>query len=294
MRSLTLRVIVCVAIAIWLRLPAAARATNAQGPAPKRIISLVPAATEMLFAMGAGNAVVGVSSYDKFPPEVASRPKVGALLDPNFERILSLKSDLVIVYGTQADLIARLTRAGVPMFDYQPSGLPDITATVRALGARVGHVEAATKVAGDIERDVEGIRKQVAGRPRPKTVLVFEREPGSLRGLYVGAGIGFMHDMLEAAGGTDAFDDVKRLSLQATAELMLARAPEVIIEVHASSKPADLLKRETAVWNSLPALPAVRTGRVYLLADDRLTIPGPRVADGIRIMARALHPDVFK
>ena len=75
---------------------------------PRRIISLIPAVTEMLFAMGSGNQVVGVSSFDKYPPEVASRQKVGALLDPDIERILALKPDLVVVYGTQQELIARL------------------------------------------------------------------------------------------------------------------------------------------------------------------------------------------
>src|SRR5262245_28643741 len=111
----------------------------AQTPAPvRRIVSLAPAVTEMLFAMGAGQDVGGVPSYDTYPPEVQSRPKLGALLDPDFERLLTLKPDLVVVYGTQNALIARLNQVHVPYFSYQHAGLADIPVTIRQLGDRIG------------------------------------------------------------------------------------------------------------------------------------------------------------
>lgn len=261
---------------------------------PKRIISLVPAVTEMLYAMGAGHEVAGVSSYDRFPPEAATKPKVGALIDPDFERILSLRPDLVVVYGSQVDLIARLQRAQLPIFNYRHAGLADVIVTIRELGARIGRAPEAEAVSATIERDIDAVRRQVAGRPRPKTALIFGREPGTLRSIYVSAGIGFLHDMLEVAGGADAFDDVKRQSLQATTEILLARAPDVIVEAHAAlGWTPDRLIRERDLWRALPSLPAVRTGRVYILADDRLSIPGPRVADAIRVLARVLHPEAF-
>jgi cobalamin transport system substrate-binding protein len=261
---------------------------------PRRIISIIPAVTEMLFAIGAGDRVVGVSSYDNYPPEVTSRERVGALIDPNIERILTLRPDLVIVYGTQQELIARLDRAGVPRFDYQHAGLADITVTLRRLGERIGLAQDADRVASRIERDIGDVRARVSGRPRPKTALIFGREAGSLRSIYASAGVGFLHDMLEAAGGTDAFADVKSQNLQLSAETLLARAPEVIVEVSASAGwTPEKIERERRVWNALPSLPAVRTGRVYILADDRLSIPGPRVAEAIRLLARALHPTAF-
>ena len=260
--------------------------------APKRIISLVPAVTEMLFAIGAGDEVVGVSSYDRFPAEATTRPKVGALIDPDFERILSLKPDLVVVYGSQAELIARLGRARLPLFHYRHAGLSDVTSTIRELGVADRARGEANDVAAAIERDIAAVRARVAGRPRPRTALVFGREPGTLRNIYVSAGIGFMHDMLDAAGGADVFADVKRQSLQATTEVLLARAPEVIVEVHASEGwTPERIARERQVWNGLPSLPAVRTGRIYMLTDDRLSIPGPRVAEAIRLLADVLHPE---
>src|SRR4029079_18962286 len=104
----------------------------------RRIISLLPAATEMLFLLGAGTRIVGVSNYDRFPPEVERIAKVGGLLDPDVETMLSLKPDLVVVYDTQTDLKRQLERAQVPMFAYIHRGLPDITETIRALGTRIG------------------------------------------------------------------------------------------------------------------------------------------------------------
>jgi len=286
--SVVLLVIVCA-----ITFPDVLQTSHSPQASPRRIISLIPAVTEMLFAMNAGDLVVGVSSFDRYPPEVAKRERVGALLDPDVERILSLKPDLVVVYGTQKELITRLERAGVARFDYQHAGLADITVTIRRLGQRIGRADEADRLAAGIERDISAIRTQVAGRPRPKTALLFDREPGSLRGMYASAGIGFMHDMLEVAGGADAFGDLKRQSLQLSSETLLARAPEVIIELQTTEGwPPDRIARELAVWKALPAVPAVRTGRVHIIADDRLSIPGPRVAEGARILARVLHPEV--
>jgi iron complex transport system substrate-binding protein len=245
----------------------------------------------MLFAIGAGDDVIGVSSYDSFPPEVKTRPRVGALVDPDFERILSLRPDLVVVYGTQVDLIARLERARIAMFRYEHAGLADITSTIRAIGDRTGHADRGRALADQIDRDIDTTRRSVAGKPRPKTVLIFGREEGALRAIYASGGVGFMHDMLEAAGAQDIFADVKRQNVQATSELLLMRAPDVIIEVHTGEPwPDDRIAREKRVWNGLPSLPAVKTGRVYELVDDRLSIPGPRVAEAVRLLARVLHP----
>ncbi|MGE3888472.1 MAG: ABC transporter substrate-binding protein, partial [Vicinamibacterales bacterium] len=257
---------------------------------PQRIVSLVPAVTEMLFAIGAGSQVAAVSSYDQDPPEVKALPRVGALLDPDVERILALRPDLVITYGSQADLQAQLARAGIPFFDYRHAGLAAITETMRALGARTGHAREAEAAARGIESRLATIRSASAGRARPRTLLVFGRERGALRNIYASGGRGFLHDMLEAAGGANVFADVDRESVQATTELILARAPEVILEVRS----ADILTteeatREAASWAPLASVPAVKRQRVVVLTGRGLTVPGPRVADVVERMAEALR-----
>jgi iron complex transport system substrate-binding protein len=248
----------------------------------------------MLFAVSAGDQVVGVSSFDTYPPEAMTKPRVGALLNPDVERILSLKPDLVVLYVTQKELASRLERAQVPTFAYRHTGLADIGTTIRALGDRVGRAPEAARVVHGIEIGLNEVRQSVAGRPRPRVSLVFGREPGSLRGIFVSGGVGFLHDLVDTAGARNAFADVKRESLQVSAETMLARAPEVIVEMHQSNWDQSATAREQRVWRTLTALPAVRANRIHTLADDRLFIPGPRVVDAARILAGVIHPGAVK
>ena len=119
-------------IVLWLVAASAVGSTAA-----RRVISIIPATTEMLFAMGAGDRVVAVGSYDRYPPEVEHLPRVGALLDPSVERILAMRPDLVVLYGTQTELKNQLDRTNIPYYSYTHRGLADITGTIRALGVRV-------------------------------------------------------------------------------------------------------------------------------------------------------------
>ncbi|HMC78354.1 MAG TPA: ABC transporter substrate-binding protein [Vicinamibacterales bacterium] len=283
-------------VATLLAAPPDHQITKSPDPQIDRIISLVPAATEMLYAIGAGPRVVGVSSYDSYPPEVKTLPKVGALLDPNVELMLSLKPRMVVVYGSQVDLKEQLGRAGVAVFDYRHAGLADVTTTIRALGERTGTGAKAEEVARGIERGLDGVRRRVQGRPRPRTLLVFGRERLALRGLYASGGVGFLNDMLDVAGGSNVFGDVKVQAVQASTEQLLARRPDVILETRAvnSAWPSGDHQAELNVWNALASVPAVRNHRVLFLFDDRIVIPGPRVVEGTTAMAKALHPDAFK
>lgn len=268
---------------------------RADSAAPRRIISLIPATTEMLFDMGVSDRIVGVGTFDRFPPEVSRFPRVGGLLDPNVERILSLKPDLVIVYETQNDLIAQLTRAGVPMFRYRHQGLPDIVQTIRSLGTRIGATREADAAASRIEARLAEVRRRVEGRPRPRTLLVFGREPGSLRRIQASGGYGFLHDLLELAGGSDVLSDFQRQSVEMSTEMVLARAPDVIIELqYGDSLRREQIEAETRVWDALPAVPAVRRKQVHLLVGDEFVVPGPRIAQAAERFARVLHQDVFK
>jgi iron complex transport system substrate-binding protein len=264
----------------------------AQNSAPRRIVSLVPAVTEMLFAIGAGPDVVGVSSYDREPPEVERLPRVGALLDPDLERILSLKPDLVVVYGTQDELRSQLGRAGVPMFPYAHAGLAGIMTTIRTLGERLGRVEGTARVIGQISADLDVVRRRVAGRPPPRVLLVFGRDPQALRSVFASGGIGFLHDVLELAGGINVLADVRRESLQIAAEQILAKRPDVILELRAEA-PDGAETEALATWGTLPALPAVRLKRVYLLRGSEVVVPGPRIARAATRFARVLHPGAW-
>jgi iron complex transport system substrate-binding protein len=276
-------------VAVWLACIQLALSQTS----PQRIISLIPAVTEMVYAIGAGPQLIAAGSFDSYPPEVASLPRVGGLLDPDVERILSLKPDLVIVYGTQNDLRLQLERAGINQFSYKHGSLDGVMETIRALGARLGRQEAAERLAVDLENRLSTIRRKVSGRARPRTLVVFGRDALALRGIFAAGGFGFIHDMLTTAGGDNVFADVKRESVQATSELVLQRAPEAIIEMRQSLNP-DQIAAERAIWSALTSLPAVRTERIYILTDPSLPVPGPRVAQATEMIAKTLHPEAFR
>jgi iron complex transport system substrate-binding protein len=259
---------------------------------PLRIVSLVPSATEMLFEMGAGSRLVGVSSFDTFPPEATRLPRVGALLDPDVERILSLRPDLVITYASQTDLHTQLGRADVRSFVYRHGSLADIFSTLRELGSALGLATEARTTAARLERELDLVRTHVAGQPRPTVMLVIGRESQTLRTINVSGGYGFLHDLIETAGGRNVFADVPRESLNISTETILARAPDVILDLRYSDPPSpDQLVRERNTWDALPGVPAVRTRRVYVLYGAELVIPGPRVVLTAQTFARALHPN---
>lgn len=270
-------------------------ATTGSAAPPQRIVSLIPAVTEMLFAIGDSRRIVGVSNYDRFPPEVSRLVHVGGLLDPDVERILALRPDLVVLYNTQVELKQRLDRAGIGYYSYEHRALPDIMTTWRAIGARIGSAARANAAATGMEAEIAAIRKKVSGMPRPRTLLVFERERSALRNVYASGGYGFLHDMLETAGGENVFADVNRQSVEASTEMILARKPDVVIELWYGDLAKDLdLSRQPQAWNALGSVPAVRNHRVYELAGDEFVVPGPRVVAATRRLAETLHPGIFK
>ena len=256
------------------------------------VVSLVPAVTEMLFAIGAGPQVIGVSSFDNWPPEVARLPKVGALLDPDVERILRLRPGVLVLHVSQTELRAQVERAGIRTFSHATGGLADVTKTMRAIGAMVGRAAEADEAAAAMERRLALIGRRAAGRPHPRTLLVFGREPGSLRAIDASGGVGFLHDILTLAGGENVFASQRREAVRVSTEAIIAAAPEVIVDLrYGQALAPGELERERAVWNALASLPAVREGRVRVLAGDRFVIPGPRIVDAAEDIAAAIQMD---
>jgi len=260
----------------------------------RRIVSLVPALTEMLFAIGAGPQVVGVGSFDTYPPDVQKLPRVGALLDPNTERILSLRPTLVLTYGSQTELHKQFERAGIKAYIYRHGGIETIFQTLLDLGDATGQRKQADEVVRGLQTRLNAVRERVRGRPKPRVLLVIGRQPKTLREIYVTAGKGFLDEMLEIAGGRDVFADVGRESTQPSHETIIARGPDVIVELQAEAmfKPGDAAE-DVAVWSTLASLPAVKNKKVHILTGQYLVVPGPRIADATEAMARTLHPESF-
>ena len=271
-------------------------ASPAQPASPAhRIVSLVPNVTEMLFAVGAGSQVVGVSSYDDFPAETKSLPRVGALLDPDTERIFSLRPDLIIVYGSQTELEEQFARTGIRVYPYRHGGIENVLQAIRDVARLTGHAPEGERVVRGMQTQFAAIRERVRGQPRPKTMVVIGRDAGELRGVYASGGIGFLHEILDIAGGDDVFADQKREAVQPSNETMIVRGPQVIVELHPGDPPATaVLQKERAAWNQLASVPAVRNNRVHLLYGGYLLAAGPRLGQAAETLARVLHPEAFK
>jgi iron complex transport system substrate-binding protein len=260
----------------------------------RRIVSLVPSLTEILFAIGAGPSVVGVDSFSSYPPAVEKLPRVGALVDPDVERILSLRPDLVVTYGSQTVLETQLTRASIRTYSYRHGGVDRVLDSIKDLGRATGRVKEADAVVARITSQLDSLRARVKGRPRPRTLLVIDRQPGTLREVYASGGVGFLQDMLTAAGGDNVFADTLTESVQPSTETLLARAPQVILEVRAEGLiEQSAVQGERNVWVALGSVPAVRQGRIYFLSGSHLVVPGPRLVQGAEDFARVLHPDLF-
>jgi iron complex transport system substrate-binding protein len=172
---------------------------------------------------------------------------------------------------------------------YSHAGLADVTVTLRQLGERIGAGPEAQRLATDIERRIDAVRSASANTSRPRTLVVFGRDPFALRGIYASGGVGFVHDMVTAAGGDNVFADAKREAVQATTELIISRGPEVILELRAEPMEREAKDKEARTWSSLASVPAVRSGKVRILDDPRTVVPGPRVAEGIELIAAALR-----
>jgi iron complex transport system substrate-binding protein len=264
---------------------------NASNPnaAPERVVSLVPTVTEILFALGAGDRVVGVSDFDNYPPEAMERPRVGALINPNVERIFQLQPDLVITYGTQFLLQERLAAAGIRQYPFVSGSIQHVLESIRALGREMGLAEESDRLSSEIELTLESIREG-SRENRPKVLLAHNREIGTMGSFYTGGGRSYFDELIEIAGGQNIFGDIDENIFQPSLEEVLKRAPEVIIELLPSDPEGKArIDQRLADWQALAAVPAVRKGRVYVLSGDHLLLVGPRLHLAAAEMAEAIR-----
>jgi len=270
--------------------PSATKAAGPTGAAEtthvvKRVVSLSPSTTEALFAVGAKDVVVGRSRYCDFPPEALALPQVGGFADPNFEAVLALKPDLVVGARGPAgvQLLDRLTAFGTEGYFPETESFAQIDAMLLGVGARTGREKEAQQVVAQMHAREAEVQAAVAGRPRPRVLLVFGLEP-----IVVGGPRSFPNEMLDRAGADNA---VREGGLYPTLgmEQIFALDPDVVMNAASQeAHGAQRITREAPGWRELRA---VKSGRVIPIPDESVLRPGPRVAEGVVVFARALHPD---
>ncbi len=253
-------------------------------PNPPRIVSLAPNLTEMLFALGLGERVVAVTSYCDYPAAALSKEKIGSTLQPNLERLIALKPDLVIVStASQLEGLAQqLERLNIPLYITNPRTVRDVLASIRHVGEVTGAVAQAEQLAAALDERIQRVEQRVAQQPKPRVFFVLQLAPLITAGRNT-----FLNDMLALAGGASISGAESADYPQFSREAVIARAPEFII---APAMHGDGALGDKELQQAFAATPAVRNQRIVRIHPDLTSRPGPRLIDGLEQLADALHP----
>ena len=265
---------------------------------PRRIISAAPSITEMLYDLGLGDRVVGVTSFCHYPPEVREKPQIGSYMYPNFEAMLAMKPDLIVVLKEHGELIKKLQTFNLPVLELQHNDIAGIYDSIQELGRRLGVEETAAGRVDRIRRGLEEVRTRAAGRPRRSVLFIVGRTPGTINDLIVVGSGSFLNELISIAGGVNIMAGSPGHYPKIPREELYARRPEVIIDMGDMSDTdgvSEAHKRSVVkLWDVLPMLPAVKEKRVYAVANDIFVVPGPRVVLTAQELLKMIHPELAR
>lgn len=249
----------------------------------RRIVSLAPSVTEVIYGLGAGDRLVGVCGQCDYPEVVTHLPRVGGYLAPSVEAVLGARPDLVVAVPSPGnrEAVRAIERTGVRVLVVQDRTLEDLWPQIRALAAALDIADAGERLVATVGAGLESVRGRVAGLPRQRALLVVGHSP------LIVAGRGTLQDeLLTLVGGVNVAADAGGAWPQVSLELVVDRAPEVILDAAMGTEEGG---RE--LFAALTTVPAVRDGRIVALRDDALFRAGPRVAAAASRLAAAVHPD---
>jgi iron complex transport system substrate-binding protein len=260
---------------------------------PQRVISLAPSNTEILFAVGAGDQVVGVTQYCNYPPEAQERDQIGGFSAKtiSIEKIVALEPDLVLAAGEiHQPVIEALEQVNIPVYALDPNTLEEVYTRLELVGRLTGHEEEAAQVVTDMQGRVRAVSERVGTIPQEDRLSVYWEvfdEPRMTAGPAT-----FIGQLIELAGGVNIFADVSEDYPQISDEEVIGRNPAVIMGPETMG---EKLTIETVAqrpgWDQVDA---VQNGRIYLFDGDMVSRSGPRLAQVLELMARALYPDLFE
>jgi iron complex transport system substrate-binding protein len=248
-----------------------------------RIVSLAPANTEIAFAIGAGAKMVAGTSYDDYPAAAKSLPKIGDFRSPNVEKIASFQPDLVLAAGgIQASLRSKLEKLGMQVYVVDPKTYDGVMTDLTNLGQLTGSTEQAQQVADTMQKAKDDVQAQVASASRPTTFVEIYSKP-----LMTAGGGTFIDDMITLAGGSNLGATAGSGFPTFSTEVLFKDDPAVYIADSGSmSKPGDITKR-----SGFADLTAVKDGHVYVIDDNLIARPGPRLAQGLQELVKMIHPE---
>jgi iron complex transport system substrate-binding protein len=255
---------------------------------PKRIVSLAPSVTETLFALGAGELLVGICTFCDFPREVERIDRIGSYIAPNVEAIIAKAPDVVIgVPPNSPEAIAALQRAGLRVVIIQVDTIAQIEEAMRTIAHEAGRDAQGEALLGELRQRMAAVRARLQDAPPRRVLMVVGQNPL----IAVGSGI-FLNELITQAHGINIAADTHQQWPRLSLEVAVAKQPEVIIDGSMGSEEKDP-DQLFGVWQNFPELPAVRNGRLYGRRSYTLLRPGPRLAEGFEEIARLIHPEWF-
>ncbi len=259
---------------------------------PRRIITIAPNSAEIICALGACDSIVGVSKFCVYPPKLRDRPRVGGLFDPDIEKIIALRPDLIVLRG-RSETVERLAAdQGITLYFDRTEKLGDVVQTLRELGERLGCGKEAERLVEKFLARIQRVRKRVEEESRPRVLLTVSRQPDRLANLMTTGRGTFLDEMIEIAGGVNVFGRLDMAYPQISPEGIVAHRPDVIIELMPEVELDAKLERQlSGQWKALDSVPAVRSLRIHFITDDNALIPSPRYVEIIEKVSRILHPE---
>ena len=258
---------------------------------PTRIVSLAPNLTEILFALGLDEEIAAVSSNSDYPPEAAKKSKVGTFWQPNTEAIIASKPDLVITlwFEQQKSVADSLNRLGYEVLTLKIEKIEELLTAIQNIGTATGCRQRSDELAENISTQLDDLKSKLSLTNKVKMLWVVQVEP-----LRVAGRNAFINELIELAGGENAIGPtISQYPQIGTEELLVCGAQAIIQSAMGKSNISEQQQAAERSWSRWSSLPAVKNNRIYVVEPDTTLRLGPRLPQGIEIVARCLHPDVF-
>jgi len=270
------------------------RAVTIKNTHPQRIISLAPSNTEILFALGLGDRIVGVTNYCDYPPEATTKPSVGAYNEPNIEEIIAREPDLVLATEEHVTEMAQIESRGITVVGLNPKTIDEVLASITLVGKITGTETEAASLVADMQKQINAIKDKTSAlseAQKPRVFYIIWHDP-----IWTGGGGSFADALIQIAGGVNIAHDIKGDAANGyvtiSLEAMIAGNPQVVIAGVGMGTGEDLTLQYMKKEPRLASVEARQNNRVYGVNMDIVGRPGPRIVDALKEFFRLIHPEL--